>query len=161
MALEIDGWTSALSTGLAQLFDGSDHSIDMLTELIKDGRLLEGTDFLSAAFDEDDIANRIERIIFAHLIARTWTVAGLQPFILDTGDKCDLIPGVKGSSCFEGNWYRLVYGKVVRETCPDGGSPPHTNPPPCLVWELYIPPGASALNGKDWGGITIDDIVHG
>ncbi len=159
-------WGNMTEQGLAALFNGSSETIPMLTSLIINGQLMDGKNAsaltqtgpstptaLSTIADEETMTAlqaSIAKTFFAYSIPQLWNVSYAYPYIIDArhwcddGDPLDLAKhGVSEdtlksmSVCYQGNQYYL--------SAPGYGTPP----------------GMEYLDGKSFGGVTVNDLVVG
>jgi hypothetical protein len=180
MGLAVEGWENITATALANLFSGSQFSLDTLTTLIQNGQLLEGMPEQSGgdvskgyppypAADASALTQSIILTFFAYAIPQLWAAAGDGPFIVDSGASCGTVnPLSKYISddtaqltyaCAGENNDHLYYlvapiGKAVSDNCEEGR---------CTDNYFSAPPGLSALTGDsdDWGGLTKEQIIRG
>ncbi|THC89244.1 hypothetical protein EYZ11_011312 [Aspergillus tanneri] len=99
MGQSIAGWGAVVEKSLSTLFDGSDGSIETLTDLISDGKFIEGSSISMALppSDADELPKdtmtalqkSISKSFFAFAIPSIWTVSGRYPFVIDAGYSCD------------------------------------------------------------------------
>lgn len=179
MGLSLYGWDNIFKKDLENLFDGSDKSIERLTTLISGGLFIDGV------ADEFDVGNKkrssdekneatekqkktvkdsFVTAFYGFAIPAVWQASGHHPFIIDTGRKCDDKDGSKytkdlKSACYEGRLYQLGD--------PDGKSHPCSYncgiPGGCKCPDSSFssPKGVGELDGKNWGGIDVKDIIIG
>lgn len=118
-------WDDILRKGLRALFDGTNPHIDLVHNIITDGKLIAGANVSDHAGennrDIDFVSKRYTDTIFAVTLEATWRHAGAAPFILDSGYNCGdnntdglhLKSKVKdfGGACVGDKQYYLVSGK--------------------------------------------------
>ena len=171
MGQVLQGWANATAVAAKALFDGTDSSIATLTSLIAQGQFLEGkftgssdTGSPPNAYNTSDLAveQSIAKAFFAYSIPALWSVSGTSAFVMDSGYSCDAVvdPGsqyldndtmVSTKSCFQGSQYYLVYPDGPWEWCSDT----------CVNSVFSAAPGLDALDGNNFGGITLDNLVAG
>lgn len=136
MGQSLKAWEYIFTTDLRDLFDGSDKSIERLTAMIADGRLLDGVpedipypkntkrnDKETEATDaqKKSVEDSFLTTFWAYSIPAVWQVSGHHLFIIDTGRTCDDKDSDKytkdlKSACYENRLYQLAD--------PDGKSHP-------------------------------------
>ncbi len=170
MGQVLQGWTNATALAVKSLFSGNDTSIAMLTSLIAQGQFLEGKSTGSSntggppsTYSTSDLAvqQSITKAFFAYSIPALWSVSGTSAFVMDSGYSCDAVDPVSEyldsdtmastKSCFQGSLYYLVYPGGPWESCSDT----------CVDSRFSEPPGLDALDGNNFGGITLDNLVAG
>ncbi|CAK7212940.1 hypothetical protein SCUCBS95973_001630 [Sporothrix curviconia] len=165
----VDAWANATSLSLQALFNGNADSLLVLTNLISDGKMIEGAVNGAAAYPNMTVSTQdLEAIInlafYAFAIPAAWSAAGINAFVLDAGADCSDL-GVAADyvsssdqdaahACVDNRLYFLMYpdGKSS-DTCPLEGS--------CTDNTFSMPPGSDQLTGSSWGGITVADIITG
>ncbi|KAL4877049.1 hypothetical protein BJY04DRAFT_231180 [Aspergillus karnatakaensis] len=172
MGQSISAWGDATERSLRALFDGSDSSIELLTELISDGKLIEGdgeTVFVPPTDPDElpeDTASGLRRSLshtfYGFAIPTLWTVSGKYPFVVDSGFDCNaenpLDDYLKDETmettgtCFEGKLYFLAHPDGEAFTCDDSH---------CTDNQFSSLPGVDTLDGDIFGGITVEDIIKG
>lgn len=162
---------------LKAVFNGSDPSIITLSNMISDGRLIDGMGpdghlVSPEPVDEDKIGDHITTIVFAYSIPVLWRLSGRKPFVLDSGSSCDapvpsgvyLTPDTQARTkvCYNQRLYFLVMSDGDPAHCPDCGKN-GCDTIHCRPNQFSIPPGLEYLDGKDktFGDITIQKIVEG
>ncbi|GFF84110.1 hypothetical protein IFM47457_06365 [Aspergillus lentulus] len=140
-------WGNITEKSQSKLFDGSDDSLNHLTDLISDGRLIEGKGMAPPGPDapaESASALRasISKAFLGFAIPSIWTVSGTYAFNIDSGYDC----------CYGGKLHYLASSKGDASTCTEGG---------CFDNKFSTPPGIDSLDGKDSGGITVGDLITG
>jgi hypothetical protein len=177
MGQVISAWGNVTEAALAKLFDGTDPSIDTLTSLIWDGKLIEGAVNSSPASpptteplgSDTALQASIARAFFAFAIPAIWSVSGLSPFVIDAGYACGTIDPLgeylspdsmhAAYACYNGNLYYLATpeGKALR--CETGGC--RGCQVSCRKNHFSTPPGLGSLQGAAFGGISVSDIIVG
>jgi hypothetical protein len=164
-------WMNSTTLSLKKIFSGERASLDALTAIIKDGRMLPG-----ASGDMDDVgAIDIEatarKTFFAYAIPGLWRRSKQYAFILDSGEGCSGNPASKyvsdetaeaTSVCVNDKKYYLVApegeaNKCECERVTDMG-PCQTI---CRDQKFSAPKGIDSLTDDDFGKLTRDDIVKG
>lgn len=158
-------WYESTQKLHSQLFNGSDSSIDMLNNLIKDGKLMSNA---YSSIDDITIQGLMEKALFAILIPVAW---GLTPelgvVVIDAKVPCDTIDpfewfdlkeedGAKSWVCHKDKMYYLLAANGKQEHC---NWDEH-------VWDCFplpfsLPPGLMELDGTKWGKLTKEEIVQG
>jgi hypothetical protein len=167
MGQSIAAWGNITEKSLSKLFDGSDDSLNRLTDLISDGKLIEGKGMAPPGPDapaESASALRasISKAFFGFAIPSIWTVSGTYAFIIDSGYDCGTIDPMGDymdtdtmhatAGRYGGKLYYLASPKGDASTCTEGG---------CFDNKFSAPPGIYSLDGKDLGGITVGDLITG
>ena len=167
----ITAWANVTSLTLDRLFDGKDENIDRLYAIISDGKLMDGSGRSLGPFaiSEPDLEAAIARTFFSYAIPTAWAFSKHHPFIIDSGFNCDAVGLAIGlvdpytmnhpSACHNGKLYYLATAEGKSEECS------------CLqekgcIWrctkaKFPSPPGLAALDGKSFGGVTVEDIIIG
>jgi GH18 family chitinase len=167
------GWMNSTTLSLKKLFNGERASLDALTSIIKDGRMLPGAD----PDDEEsnngaiDIEATARKTFFAYAIPGLWRRSEQYAFILDSGEGCSGNPASKyvdddtakaTSVCVNDRMYYLVAPEGDAKKCEcerttDMG--PCQNV--CRDQKFSAPKGIGSLTDDDFGKLTRDDIVKG
>lgn len=164
----INGWARGAEDSVARLFNGKDESIDQLWELIKDGKLSEGSIPNGFVRPEKMSANalrdKVTKTIFGFGIPHLWRFSGSHAFILNSGADCNAHRPVseylsddtmdKAGVCVNGRKYYLVMPDSSKDKvyeCFEDGS--------CATAKFILPPGFESLSS--FGGVSKDDIVVG
>lgn len=73
-------WQQTIDAVNAQMFNGSDASIDSLYSLISDGKMLSG----NVAISDQDAKTAIEKTIYGYMIPQAWSLSNtnVSPFIM-------------------------------------------------------------------------------
>ncbi|GBF66809.1 hypothetical protein TMEN_9530 [Trichophyton mentagrophytes] len=161
---------------LRDLFNGSDSSIATLTDIISDGKLVDGREdnqddakALNTRADAPMYDAGITRVAFGFAIPTIWAAARKFPFVIDSGYPCGTIDPLDSflsvetmhatASCVDDKLYYLASPKGdarVFVPYPRGSGGYYRNN------EFSAPPGVEFLNhGNFFKGITLDDIVKG
>ncbi|CAI7654484.1 unnamed protein product [Penicillium discolor] len=181
MGQSLKAWEQIFTTDLKDLFDGTDKSIERLTTMIADGRLLDGVaedvpypkktkrkdkdeEVEATDAQKKSVEDSFLTTFWAYSIPAVWQASGHHPFIIDTGRDYDDKDGdkyTKGlkSTCYEKRLYQLAD--------PDGKSHPclknYGIPGGCKYPNSAFssPAGVDELDGKAWSGLKVDDIIIG
>ncbi|KAJ0285669.1 hypothetical protein CBS470a_006269 [Colletotrichum nupharicola] len=168
MGTLFDVWKKTQDAYLSEVFSGSNSTTNsMLQGLIRDGMMNMVPDDINLS----EMKNTVQTILFGQMIPIAWSVApaGFTPFVLKTGDVCsDTMPKTldpymdedthkKAGVCWNGNqFYVLTIGKYPDvDVQADTPGLPDSDPP----FQLLAGGTHDILDGKSWGGITLDDIV--
>lgn len=147
------------------LFDGSQSSIDELTSMISDGKMVERPGVVS----DLDIQAYLERAIFSILMPRAWALGGTVVFILDSGAPCGAInpsinhfgtehKGANAWACADDRLYYIVGISEASRACSGTLERPLQI---CIPREFEVVDGVDKLDGRVWGKITREDIIVG
>ncbi|MBE3044377.1 hypothetical protein IMZ48_17780 [Candidatus Bathyarchaeota archaeon] len=173
----IESWKSQTDTLVKTLFSGEATNIKRLTEIVKDGHLIDGkseVDGWSPGNHTDNWVREknIERAFYAAAIPAVWTADSSYPVVVDFGPSCDIDARKyfwsqpqfynKGWRCHGGHSYILATVRggpqkacetpVMGQQCP-----------PAVQWTLDIPTSIGVIQEPDnrWGGVTVDDLIVG
>ncbi|RHZ56572.1 uncharacterized protein CDV56_100433 [Aspergillus thermomutatus] len=170
------GWANVTTIALKEIFNGSEHSLQILGDTMSGGKLIEGA-FEQQPPEEDEDTDKnelranIQKCFFGYSIPALWQVSKTYAFIIDAGHGCDegkqLTDYLKDDTmdatgaCVDGQQYYLVYpdGDAVECHCEfyDGGPCQRV----CVDNKFSVPPGLDSLGNGNFGGITKDDLVKG
>ncbi len=141
---------------LNQTFSGTNTSVAFLTSILANGSLILGNELAPQGYStqamNDDVATNIAKAVFAFAIPTIWPLAKASPFVLDSGYNCGdaaalatVSPDVKNltGGCYNGKQYYLVW--------PHGSKSSNFSAPPGLTW----------LDGTNYGGVTVSDLING
>lgn len=158
--------------GLNKLFKGDRPSLDALTAIIKDGRMLPGAEGdMSDNIAAIDIEETARRTFFAYAIPGLWRRSKQYAFILDSGEGCNGNPSSKyvdddtasaTSVCHNKKMCYLVAPEGDAHECKcqnTGGPGPCRNT--CWDNKFSAPKGIGSLKDNDFGKLTKEDIVKG
>ncbi|KAH7124989.1 hypothetical protein B0J13DRAFT_455123 [Dactylonectria estremocensis] len=160
-------WIESELEFLRTLFSGSSESVLTLEGLVNKGLALE----ITRSLDLGDFVNVAQKIMYAKLLPLAWKTSSvviddlpngpMHPMILMVPDDC--------VTSGEGVWYIDEDKADQMAVCHDGhtfflgfptwrGVPKSDHISRLVVWAL---PGGehNILNGENWGGLTLDDIV--
>lgn len=159
-------WAATVASANSKIFDGSKASIEQLTLMMTDGRVMG--DWTKT--ENLEIQKYIKQAIYGMLNPQAWGMSnkGFHPLILDGGEDC----GIKALSddyltdetaaatwvCYENHLYYLVSatGKYnICNTTPDG------EPGVCFDNRFSPLPGMDALEEGTFGNVNRTDLVIG
>ncbi|KAL5911482.1 hypothetical protein ACKVV7_010067 [Pyricularia oryzae] len=174
----ITNWKDQMDKLLRKIFDGSPESVQAIENLISDGKMLPGggSDGWGPS-EHTDAWNQekaIQRAFYALTIPRAWDLNGYSPVLVRfTGGKkngCDIDASRYFSvhwdvynvawRCFEGESWILA-GVRHSENSICGPGTPGMPCTPQVRWTLDVLDGIEEIRDGKWGGITIDDLIHG
>ncbi|TLD25413.1 hypothetical protein PspLS_05914 [Pyricularia sp. CBS 133598] len=174
----ITNWKNQMDTLLRKIFDGSPKSVQAIENLISDGKMLPGINGggwkTSEHTDAWNQEKAIQRAFYALTIPRAWDLNGYSPVLVRfTGGKkngCDIdasryffvhwdVYNVAWR-CFEGESWILA-GVRHSENSMCGPGTPGMPCTPQVRWTLDVLDGIEEIRDGKWGGITIDDLIHG
>ncbi|EQB50179.1 hypothetical protein CGLO_10404 [Colletotrichum gloeosporioides Cg-14] len=167
MGTLFDVWKKTQNDYLSEVFSGSNSTTNnMLSGLIREGMMNMVPDDINLS----EMKDNVQKILLGQMIPIAWSVApaGFQPFVLKTGDACsDTMPKTldpymdedthkKSGVCWNGNqFYVLTIGTYRVDVQADTPGLPDSEPP----FQQLAGGTHDILDGKSWGGITLDDIV--
>ncbi|KAH8881787.1 glycoside hydrolase [Thozetella sp. PMI_491] len=152
-----------------KMFSGNDDDVNTLKSLINLGQFVEPGPGLS----NEEYETLLTYNLYATLIPRTWRLAPdpYYPFILTTGAACgttnplpDYVDDGEGNTawaCAEDGLLYYIMGAPGDDPfyCYDSGDGQGVGP--CYTDTFHPPPGVETLDGKNWGGVTREDLVVG
>ncbi|OBT85922.1 hypothetical protein VE02_04509 [Pseudogymnoascus sp. 03VT05] len=163
----VSAWYSTVDTFNQHLFNGSQSTIDELTGMISDGKMMGRATNVT----DLDIQGYLETAIFSILIPRARELGGDVVFILDSGAPCGAVnpdvahfsaetKGANSWGCADDKLYYIVGFSGASRACSgdNSGSRPGTI---CVTNEFELVDGADKVDGTVWGKITREDIVAG
>ncbi|TIC89566.1 hypothetical protein CH35J_012629 [Colletotrichum higginsianum] len=167
MGALFDVWKNTQADYLSEVFSGTNEStLEMLDSLIRDGMM----NMVPVDINLSEMVKLVQKIMFGQMIPVAWAVApaAFTPFVLKTGDKCsDTLPETldpfmtqdthkKAGVCWNGNqFYVLSVGTDGVDVQADTPGLPRSDPP----FQLLSGGTNDVLDGKNWAGITLEDIV--
>lgn len=173
MGSVMNDWQNTTSHILAELFSGSDESLELLQTVMGQGQFIAGGDpdtgILSApgyTINDDDVElmkGNVTRSFYAFNIPSVWSAVGKNIFILDTklgcsgGDLSDAhLPDDAATACYNDKLYAVAYPDGDADSCSAvmGNSV-------CQYATFKKPDGIDDLDGTRWGGVTVEDLVVG
>ncbi|CAI7608393.1 unnamed protein product [Penicillium viridicatum] len=168
-------WANSTENQLQAIFSGSLDTLPVLTGMVAKGQMIEGDngsgskagsmpDVGMSDTTSGEIQTSIEHGFYAFAIPAVWSASGTGAFILDTGADCsdlNVVPNYVDDSiqkqamgCVNNHLYFLVYPDgPSSDSCPAEGS--------CTDKSFSLPTGADDLDGSNWGGVTVSEIVTG
>jgi hypothetical protein len=174
MGQAIWAWGNVTEAATANVFNGSD-SIDVLTTLISNGQLIEGSEAGNAATapgppSDASLQASIVLAFYAYSIPVAWSLSGTKAFVIDAGYPCtandplsptwlDTSVADVTNACYNGALYYLVYPGGDSETCETGSCDGCV--PICLPNSFSVPLGLDKLDGSAYGGITLQNLTVG
>ncbi|ETS75025.1 hypothetical protein PFICI_13509 [Pestalotiopsis fici W106-1] len=159
MGQVIEGWEDITAKSLKKIFDGSDASLAVLDKLLANGALYPmGPDPTS----DLDLFKNIRKSFFAYAIPILWFRAGYYPFIIDSGAACGTSnPITKYMTEDVQRQTGVCYNNRIYFLAMVEGDPQECTEVDCEDRKFAAPQGITSLDGKDYGGLTRDDIVAG
>lgn len=181
----IENWQSQADTFIKQVFDGGKNSLNTLTKMFSDGKMITGgrgedsdvdPDWVESNHTDSWIAEKnIERAFYAAAIPAAWTANRPAPVVVDFGPSCEIDARKYFREdpesynfywrCIDGHSYILAGVRdgpqqVCGPSNPGGSGGCNPN---VQKWTFSILDGANKLKGSDnqWGGVTVDDLIHG
>lgn len=172
-------WVNLTVTSLSTLFGGITAAVPTLTELISDGKFIEGgADGNKNIPPPDptgsliDLENTAATSFFDFTIPALWNFSSTYDFVTDSGASCDTSYPVSdymsnddmdaSGYCYNNNLYYLVYPHQSPdgEDCTTEMDGDQTIQ--ICTWEyLFAPaPGFDSLDGT-FGGVTLADLIIG
>ncbi|KAL1866812.1 hypothetical protein VTK73DRAFT_4511 [Phialemonium thermophilum] len=149
-----NAWKQTLEETVKRMFNGTSTSQTMLTELIRDGQQIQGSD-QPVQPDKGTMTTAVGTALLGTLIPNSWRINGYNPVVLSTGKPCGTVgpydnkymepeTGTNSWTCVEGEIYYLLgaTGKFVDATACECHS------------------GEDKLDGGRWNGITRESIVR-
>ncbi|EXV01258.1 chitinase (glycoside hydrolase family 18) [Metarhizium robertsii] len=169
MGQALSAWADLSERTVKKIFDGSDESIELLTSLLSDGKLIVGKDSkLPGAGGNAALKTLIGKAFFAYAIPAIWSVSGMSPFIIDSGFACGTIDPIGGYmkpdamhkswACVDDKLYYLATPKGGAKYCftPIGGGPQQ-----CKDNTFSALPGIEWLDGSSFGQVTLSNLITG
>jgi hypothetical protein len=175
----LDGWSAMAEASIYQLFNGTDESIAILSQLIQDGKLIDGMASTPPKDPPSDTSIKayVARSYYAYAIPAAWSISGTKAFVLDAGEyPCGTRNPFSGFSsggwlnddtakqtyvCVDNKMYYLVYPKGDALICDVGGGAGGLPQRSCTANPFSAPPGLETLDGIQYGQITSQDLVRG
>ncbi|KAJ5647453.1 hypothetical protein N7490_003825 [Penicillium lividum] len=174
MGQAIGGWANVTTEALDRMFKGTPEALDLLEDIISNGKLTLGK-FEGESPDDDtiyknDLRTNIQKCFFGYSIPALWQVSKAYSFIIDAGYDCggkeltdyltDDTMDATGA-CVDGQQYYLVYpegdSSVCKTICYDSGPCDEV----CSDNKFSAPPGLDSLGDGNFGGITKSDLIKG
>lgn len=173
MGQVVSGWANVTSLTLDKLFDGSPGSLDIIGETIARGALADGRpdDGKPSTKKRDEASDNnanilqanIQKAFFGYAIPALWQASSAYAFIIDSGSGCDAdrpvhdylsdadMAAMKYCDKEEDRLYYLARVEGDSQTCVDG----------CADNKFSRPPGVDSLDGTNFGGVTVEDLIKG
>ncbi|CAK7233697.1 hypothetical protein SCUCBS95973_008685 [Sporothrix curviconia] len=173
LGLAVNHWANLTEYQLSQIFSGTDDTLPTLSSLISGGQMLEGSGGSPQMGTSSSTTTMIEADIllafYSMAIPAVWGTEALNAFVMDTGSDCsdlsvadeyiDSSTQKTTQACIDDHLYFLVYPKgVARQDCDDDDD---TEDECTVDTKFSAPDGASSLDGTQWGGITVTQLVNG
>ncbi|KAE8152020.1 chitinase [Aspergillus avenaceus] len=173
MGQVIDGWANVTSQALELVFKGNNESIDILSNTISGGKLIEGKferNPPESGDKKNELKANIAKCFFGYSIPALWQVSKAHTFVIDSGYGCDVDKPLQSylsnttmdatGVCVDGNRYYLAYphGAAQDCYCKHAG---YFCERKCIANVFSAPPGLDSLGGGNFGGITKEDLVKG
>ena len=176
MGQVLSTWQNATEIVASQLFDGSDSSILVLTDLISDGKLTEGipgdpSQSQPKSPSDSELQEYIKSAFYVFMIPAAWNITKAYPFVIDVDKPCgtkdpllkylDQKTGERTYVCFNSRMYYLVAASGSAQSCmPATTQPGSLFPPSCTDSHFKAPLGIDELDGS-YGHITRGTLVAG
>jgi hypothetical protein len=178
----IDGSKLVTELALAKLFSGTDEALDLLWNLMSDGKFIEGkweADDGSAStarnMSQAVLNDHVARSLFAYSIPLLWRVSNTFAFVMDSGLGCnddkkalseylDEATMTATGACVDGRQYYLVHpgGDYGGDCyCRKYEGQGHNCVDLVCVDKFSMPPGLDSLVGEQFAGITRQQLVEG
>lgn len=175
-------WKNTTESTSIKLFNGSPTSTDLLARVIKDGKMITGSNEGNTPIKHMSIVkmrNLMEKSFYSYVIPILWQKAGINVFVMDTGRSCN--PSTKPSdwenpvpsqvynddmavagAYFQNKLYFLMYPEGASDGCQIA-----TGSTMCgVTYKFTVPPGLDTmgqrLGGQEvvaWGGLLPIDII--
>ncbi|KXX78980.1 Killer toxin subunits alpha/beta [Madurella mycetomatis] len=182
MGQSIDGWRKAAQRALNKLFDGSDESLEILWDVMSDGKLIDGRFVTTPALSDnkkkrdDDLRDNVAKSFFGYAIPTLWRLSETYAFVLDTGLGCtddknplreylDDDAMAATGDCVNGKQYYLVH--PAGESNGECRCHSYSAPGVCIDLrcedhkKFSVPPGLNSLNGRTFGAVTEQNLIKG
>lgn len=140
--------------------------------MLADGNLIQGNNAkasgTSTTETNSQLASDISKAIFAFAIPALWPLAKTNPFVLDSGYNCGdagalttVSPDVQQltGGCYNGKQYYLVWPTGSTLDCQEICTPHCSRY--CQPSNFSAPPGLQYLDGTNYGGIKVSDLIIG
>ncbi|KAB5549868.1 hypothetical protein GE09DRAFT_1128101 [Coniochaeta sp. 2T2.1] len=164
-------WYEGFRTLHEQLFNGSDSSVATLSNLFKDGKMLQnGYDLMS----DLEIQEVMSRALYVTLIPMAWSLSkDIGVVVIDARRPCGTVDPLSKNElskedsnaswvCHDNNMYFLIAADGEEQHCWQSNGPDAPVPNwDCLSNPFKLPPGLKALDGSAWGKLTKEDFVKG
>ncbi|KAL4981202.1 hypothetical protein BDW66DRAFT_156278 [Aspergillus desertorum] len=169
MSTTFDIWQDSTASAVREIFDGSDASIAVLWEAIKDGQLIDGLipegNTQQPRYSRSEMQKLVQTSFYSYAIPQVWQQSSHSVFWLDTdGHDCDdesnpVSDYIDDSTakitkaCYNVKTYYLVYpeGQASNSRQQPGGGLGV-----CVPFKFDAPPGVDKVG--DYNS-TLDDIL--
>lgn len=170
-------WGNVTELAVDKLFDGSEESIQVLTGLMSNGKLISGSQNgnpIPKVNKNSVLQASVVRTFYAYTIPALWSTAAMGVFVMDSGHSCDDTDAVTPrylsedtaratSACYNKKLYYLVHTGGDAQTCEQGqcgdvGCVPTWY---CTDNQFSKPPGLDQLGSAQYGYITVRDLIVG
>ena len=163
---------------IKRIFSGRDVEIEILTEIFKDGNLIDGKGVTRKDQNSDHTASwnrekNIERAFYAAAIPGAWTANRPHPVVVDFGGSCEIdarkyfntVPSVynRGWRCPGGHSYILAGVRGGQDKCAPSWPGSGGGCIPVKKWTFDVLRGMDLIQDDDneWGRVTVDDLIIG
>ncbi|KAF9890425.1 hypothetical protein FE257_005830 [Aspergillus nanangensis] len=168
----IDGWAGVIAESLESTFRGDAESIEYLTDLISDGKFIDGCWRTVTArppanatnYPEDSasaLRHSIGKSFFAFAIPTAWQTSGRFPFVVDAGYSCDHAHDMGdyldkktmegATACYNNKRYYLASPEGLPYNCMENV---------CMDNSFSALPGVGSM-GSQFGDVTIQELIIG
>lgn len=170
----ITAWGNTTGVALERLFNGEDDNIDALYSIISDGKLISGGGAEASTTppktSEAELEANIAKAFFAYAIPTGWTFSKHYAFVIDSGYDCsasdplgdyldtDTMHATYG--CYQNKLYYLASAQGDSQTCNEKCDDHHCENV-CTDSKFKAPPGLDTLDGKNFGGVSVHDLIQG
>lgn len=174
MGQAVFAWANLTVVALQDLFSGETDGLTALTNLISDGKLIEGAvgrKEVDPPSSYDGSYSALEAIVaksfFAFTIPALWNFSSTYAFVVNSGASCDTSNPLSeymssddmtaSGYCYNDDMYYLVYPHESDSTvC----STDHNGNQVCKKNIFAAAPGISSLDGS-FGGLTLAELIVG
>ena len=159
-------WAGATGDLIAKIFNGDDDSINILTEFFANGKFLPNN---VTPMSDPEIQGIMGKALYSQIIPMIWRMGGTPSvYVMDALQDCNAVlstdevksdVAAQTKACVNGKAYYLVnavgaeaiyikdpfYGAMIRG----------------MQWPFTMPSGVDKLDGTQWGGLTVAQIIQG
>lgn len=166
----IDAWDHVATVGLRNLFSGDDNSIQHLTQVLANGKFIDGQSGEYGGTTQSQnltLSESISKTFYAFAIPAIWQASGYNPFIIDTGLDCSTAEKQKiklKGACVDGKYYRLGEPKGSWDGCVSSCGDGYGYDSDCVECSddnFSSPHGVDRLGSSDWSDVTVNDLITG
>ena len=174
MGQSILAWANLTDEALKDLFSGDTTGLAALTNLISDGKLIEGAVNGSESLPPTDyhgsataLEESIATAFFAFAIPALWNFSSTYAFVVDSGASCDTSNPLAeymsaddmtaSGYCYNNDMYYLVY---PHDSESDGCTTGSDGVEDCDDYIFAAVPGIQSLDGT-FGGVTLAELIVG